>query len=587
MLNLIRNSKFKTKIIILIAAITVINGLLAGVLFSAYASADTMDNYCEASVNLVWQLNDHIGKSLYGITRKVYAINSNMSFVDPVNKFLSDPLSVNKAVLMGDIAEIISELADSDMIISYAMIHTRLEDFDNFVNIRNREVSFESTDIYRHFQENERDAIAWFPAGSSRMYKTNEVIIPVGYRFVFGSENVYIVVALSQTKLDDYVRDTLDSYDNVYILDEGNHPITGDEDEGQSFADRIDWEKVSSVNALCEKMGDYMVTSSVIKSNGWRIVAVKNTDSLTGNIAKLRLFVAALLTASTFVSIFISVFLVRRMTRPLSELASVMKNAPEKGEDTRFVYEYNDEVGELAKSFNLMIEEINNNIRELASEKEAKRVAELKALQAQINPHFLYNTLNAITWQAADMGATEISTLSNSLGKFFRLSLNQGKELISLADEFEHTKSYLEIQKIRYKSKFEYTVELKDYLKGLMTIKLVVQPLVENSIYHGIKELDRSCKIRVTAERILTRQGSPAVRIIVEDDGKGIPEDRLKKINKLLAAGETDDATGYGIFNVNERIKLYYGNEYGLELESVEDQYTRAILILPEVKTGA
>ena len=588
-MKFIRNRKFKAKIIILIAVITVFNGLVSGMLFSGYAASDTIENYCESSEDLVWQFNEYIGESLYGITRKVYALNSNLSFTEPMNKFLADPASVNKAVLMGDIAEEISELVNSNDLISYAFIHTRLGDFDNFINIRDQEALFENSEIYRYFEEHPKDGIAWFPASESYMYKTNEIIIPVGYRFAFGTDNIYVVVAISRNKLDEYVRDTLESYDHVYILDENNHAITG-EDVGKELAEKIRWEELESENAKCEKIthnGEYMVTSSVVRSNGWRIIAVKNMDALTGNIRKLRLFVALSLAASTLVCIIFSVLMVRRMTKPLSELANVMKNAPRGGEDTSFHYEYNDEVGELASSFNLMIREINTHIEELAAEKEAKRVAELKALQAQINPHFLYNTLNAITWQAADMGATEISTLSNSLGKFFRLSLNHGKELIALADEFEHTRSYLEIQKIRYKSKFEYRLDLKDYLKDLIIIKLVIQPLVENSIYHGIKELDRNGMVTVSAERLLSDTGTPIIRIIVDDDGKGIPAEHLSVINGLLKEGKSDGNTGYGIFNVNERIKLYYGAEYGLFLESVEDRYTRAILTIPEVKAGA
>ena len=588
MIDLIRNSKFKNKIIILISAVTIINGLISGVLFSGYASRDTIDNYCESSENLVMQFNEYISKSLYTITKKVYAINTKMSFSESMMKYLSDPATVNKATLMGDVAETVSELVSSDNIISYAFIHTKFGDFDNYTYIRDYDNKFEDTDIYAYFSNNPEDTIAWFPAGESSMYKTSEIVIPVGYRFAYGTESIYTVLALSQNKLDEHVKDTLDSYDMVYILDENNKDVIRGDDFVYELAGKIDWNKTVSENALCEKIKvkkDYMVTSSVVVSNGWRVIAVKNMDSLTGNISKLRVFVAVYLVISTLICIFISVIMVRRMTRPLSQLADVMKKAPDQRADVRFDYDLKDEVGELAASFNLMIEEINDNIRQLASEKEAKRVAELKALQAQINPHFLYNSLNVITWKAADMGEDEIATMSNALGKFFRLSLNHGKELITLADEFEHTKSYLEIQKIRYKSKFEYRLELRDYLKELVTIKLVIQPLVENSIYHGIKELDRNGNILVKAERFPGETGSPAIKIIVEDDGKGIGRERLEKINKLLEEGKTDNNTGYGIFNVNERIKLYFGAEYGLKLESEENVYTRAVLTLPEVST--
>ena len=210
-----------------------------------------------------------------------------------------------------------------------------------------------------------------------------------------------------------------------------------------------------------------------------------------------------------------------------------------------------------------------------------KRKAELKALQAQINPHFLYNTLNAITWQAADQGVPEISILSNSLGKFFRISLSRGKEVITVGEELEHVENYLRIQGIRYKDKMQYELQAAEDSRDLFIIKLVMQPLVENSIYHGIKLKKDMGHIRVSTKRCVRDDGIQTLCLIVEDDGEGIEEERLKEIQEGLARGRISEASGYGIYNVNERIKLYYGDAYGLSIESEYKKGTRATIQIP------
>lgn len=209
-----------------------------------------------------------------------------------------------------------------------------------------------------------------------------------------------------------------------------------------------------------------------------------------------------------------------------------------------------------------------------------KRKAELKALQAQINPHFLYNTLNAITWQAIDQGAEEVSILSNSLGKFFRLSLSKGAEVISLREELEHVSSYLDIQSIRYHSRIQYEIHVPKEWYMHKIIKLVLQPLAENSIYHGIKEKGGSGKIIISAEETVV-DGVQMLSLSVWDDGAGISKEKLEVINNSLLSGEIDRKEGYGIYNVNERIKLYYGNAYGLRYESIEGEWAKAILMIP------
>jgi two-component system sensor histidine kinase YesM len=209
-------------------------------------------------------------------------------------------------------------------------------------------------------------------------------------------------------------------------------------------------------------------------------------------------------------------------------------------------------------------------------EQKSKREAELKVLQAQINPHFLYNTLDTIHWMAKDRKADDIVNLVVALTNLFRISLSKGREIIKFAEELEHIRSYLIIQKARYEDKLSFSIITDPELNRYSVVKLILQPLVENAIYHGIKAKRREGMITITAAKT-----ENVLRIRVEDNGGGIREERLKEIRDILMEriplnelqeGESDTSgdgkSGYGLFNVNERLKLRFGSEYGIRIES-------------------
>ena len=215
-----------------------------------------------------------------------------------------------------------------------------------------------------------------------------------------------------------------------------------------------------------------MVVSKEIMINGWQVFGLKSRKTLLGNLRVLRTMILRVMGGVFLIGVSAILFLSHQLTDSLRRLERQMRYVQNGDLDVRFFYPYKDEVGSLAKSFNYMIGEIQNlvkkqgeTIEELKEERnyvaqvqKQKRKAELKALQAQINPHFLYNTLNAITWQAADQGAEEIGVLSSSLGRFFRISLSKGAEVISLKEEADHVSSYLEIQSIRYHGELKFEI---------------------------------------------------------------------------------------------------------------------------------
>ena len=217
-------------------------------------------------------------------------------------------------------------------------------------------------------------------------------------------------------------------------------------------------------------------------------------------------------------------------------------------------------------------------MKQVVDEQEEKRKLELKALQHQINPHFLYNTLDSIIWMAESKDEN-IVPMTEALSKLFRISLSRGKELIQLSDELDHVRNYLFIQSMRHLNKFDYEISAPQELLSCKTLKLILQPIVENSIYHGIKNMAGKGTIRITAY-----QEEEKLVIRLEDNGIGMDAEMLERLLNEPVNEKSSKGSGIGVHNVNERIKLYFGQEYGLRFESELDKGTTAFVYLPLLK---
>ena len=217
-------------------------------------------------------------------------------------------------------------------------------------------------------------------------------------------------------------------------------------------------------------------------------------------------------------------------------------------------------------------------MEDVVAEHESKRRSELDSLQSQINPHFLYNTLDIIVWMIENERQQDAARIVTALARLFRISLSKGKSIIPIADEIEHVRNYLTIQTLRYKNKFEYTIEVEEAVKDCATIKLIIQPLVENAIYHSMVYMDGEGEITITAKSV-----GDEVQIIVADNGLGMTEEMVEKLLKGELSSSKKKGSGIGVTNVNERIKLYFGQAYGLEVQSEPDEGTQMIIHLPRV----
>ncbi len=313
-----------------------------------------------------------------------------------------------------------------------------------------------------------------------------------------------------------------------------------------------------------------LYTISKSEQTGWSVVGVVSLSSLMPLQNETKLMYLLLAAGLILFGILFAMVLTGAITKPIGELCDAMRQV-ERGnfEKASIKNIPGNEIGVLGNSFNIMISRIHQLMDENIREQQQKRKSELKALRNQINPHFLYNTLDSIIWMAEGGKNKEVVMMTSSLAKLLRQSISNEEEMIPLWKEIEYTKSYLTIQKMRYKNKLEFSMEISPDIREERILNLILQPIVENAIYHGIKNKAGKGLIQITG-----RIQEDDILLEVADNGVGMTQDMVQHIFDMSREYEKKKNGGVGIYNVHLRIRLYYGEKYGLTFLSKEGEGT-------------
>ena len=318
------------------------------------------------------------------------------------------------------------------------------------------------------------------------------------------------------------------------------------------------------------------VVTKTVGYTGWKLVGVIKGTGISLNMLKTRLFIVFVILLIIFIVIIINSYISFRVTNPIRELEKSVKALEEGNLDADIYMGGSYEVQHLGKSVQDMKFRIKGLMQDIVNEHEEKRKSEFDSLQAQINPHFLYNTLDIIVWQIENEKQSEAVHTVTALARFFRLSLGKGKNIVTVKDEIDHVKNYLMIQHMRFKNKFDYEFDIAEDVLELPSLKLMLQPLVENAIYHGMEFMDGDGLIMVKAWR-----EEDELYLSVADNGLGMTEDKVEMILTGKSSSGNGRGSGIGVKNVNERIKLYFGEAYGLTIDSEPDEGTKVTIHLP------
>lgn len=311
----------------------------------------------------------------------------------------------------------------------------------------------------------------------------------------------------------------------------------------------------------------------------WRIVGVSYIDELVTVKVRGAMQILLVMIAFVLVTVFLSSFLLTHMiSHPIQNLVKAMKDFEADAEEFSYQPVHGSkEMIALSDSFGHMVGRIQDLMEKVRREEITLRKTELKALQAQINPHFLYNTLDAIGWMCEEERSQDAVEMVNALARLFRISISKGHELIPIGKEVEHARSYLMIQNFRYKNQFTYSFDIEEECLPYLCNKITLQPIIENAIYHGINRMVDEGEIRIR----IYGEGDDIV-FSVSDNGVGMSKEQCGSILK----SEPGDQTGIGIKNVNDRIKIYFGEEYGITIESEPDEGTCVSIRMPKVEEG-
>lgn len=386
---------------------------------------------------------------------------------------------------------------------------------------------------------------------------------------------VLIINISANTFKDSFANITSNYTTDVTILDQNNNSIIKsngvDMDTGdlaELFINQKQGFLIRNVNNT-----EYLLSYLLEDRYGWKIVSAMPVKELSNETSVPGLIGFAIIMINSVLLFIGTIFTSRMITIPIKKLLKSMKGV-EKGQFNEVsIKAGKDEIGQLRDGYNIMILEIQNLIKRVITEQKVKRKAELNVLQAQIKPHFLYNTLDSINSLALMGETTSVCNLVEALGSYYRISLSKGKEVITIGQEIDMAENYLKIQKMRYPDLFTAHFILDEKCNSYKILKLVLQPLVENSLYHGIRNKDGGGVITLKTEHLID-----SIRITIEDDGIGMSNEYIAQI--LGNSTEAND-TSFGLKGTIERLSIFYGTEDCFHIESEEGIGTRITILIP------
>lgn len=320
------------------------------------------------------------------------------------------------------------------------------------------------------------------------------------------------------------------------------------------------------------------VTVKTVGYTGWKLVGITPAKGISFSGVKTRLFIVFVILLILFLLVLINYYISSRITNPIHELENSVGELEDGNLEAEISIKGSYEIQHLGRSITSMAQQIQVLMKDIVAEHESKRKSEFDTLQSQINPHFLYNTLDIIVWMIENEQKSEAVKVVTALARFFRISLSRGKSIIRVSDELEHVRNYLMIQHMRFKNKFTYQIQADDDVLEMASLKLMLQPLVENAIYHGMEFMDGDGEILIRA----SKKGDELL-FSIEDNGLGMCPEQVERLLTDTSHVPSRRGSGIGVRNVNERIRLYFGEDYGLEIDSEPDEGTRIYIHLPVV----
>ncbi|MHA7964757.1 cache domain-containing sensor histidine kinase [Paenibacillus sp. CAU 1782] len=574
-LDYLRRLSIRNKLKMAFLAVIVISVLMTGGL-SYYISAATMEK------NALKLTQDTVARSAQIVDEKL-----NKLMLIMMTFMISRPFyEMLKDVVSGDDSRYYKHLTDLDNVFSQArvaepLIHsiylsTPIGEFYPSSMNRNRLNAFQDTFLYDRIGQEKKNL--WVEGHEDMLFTGKDRVVSLILEPIFDTpvSGVYIVVNIREEGFRKLVQGDTGSGASSFLLnDEGDtvypatEPLVRQAVEAGNLKGMMD---ASEGSQSFELNGEtYLLNYAGIGIADWTMTTIQSRAVVLKDLEKVKWLIAAVALAAFIVTLLISNAFSRYLLKPLQGLLKVMKRVENNDLTARFESSSGDELGQVGHRFNRMLEQIVVLIHEVTEAQTHKRSAEIKALSAQMDPHFLYNTLNTIYWKLKLKQIEPSQQMVMSLSRLFQLGLNNGKEITTLSKELEHVHQYLELQLNCYEGLFTYEIHVRQpELLALSIPRILLQPLTENSILHGFRDLKSGGRIEIEI-------GEDGERwtIIVRDNGKGMEEELVRALFWM------ESSKGYAVFNLIQRLQLYYGDEAALEVNSEPEQGTEVRISLP------
>ncbi len=394
-----------------------------------------------------------------------------------------------------------------------------------------------------------------------------------------------LVIKIKMELLDEVYQGLTGNLQNIMILSPDMDLIASRVNDDLSVYSGILSGKISGESGeLADEKSGLFVSYITLKNTGWKVVAYVTLDELYKDANTLRRNIIMLCVIVILVLTVLTVFIAFDIVKPINRLVKGMKKVQAGKSNVQIKDDRGDELGFLNKAFNEMSSEINHLVNWVYREQLTRKEAELKALQSQINPHFLFNTLEAINWLAQLNNVPEISSTVSDLSDLMEGSIGRDDRLITIKEEFTYADKYISLQKRRFGDRIELVKNIQSEVNSIKIPRLLIQPLIENAVYHGIERIRGKGIITLNAEKL-----EDCVSIEVIDNGAGMEREDLEQLNARLSMDNdtyfkslgNKRSKSIGIENVNRRIKLFYGENYGLKIESEAGRFTKAVVMIP------
>lgn len=552
--------------------------LLAGTLLNIFASNAIEDNTMDSASEIVTQVNNNL--STY--------INDIIDVSDYIRELSRTTSNLDRAAIQTRLEALISSRDDLVSISVFDLDGKPIISTEPRIETTPEEISEEQW--FRRAADGEGDFFFTGPHRNS--IGQGDFVISYSTIISYGDINrkassAVLLIDLNFNAVEELSESAhLSQTGYIYIIsNDGDivyHPMERQIDEGVLDEDLRSVSEHVFGSYISEFEGRERLTIiQTVEQTRWRIVGIAFMDELLEPLKPFRITLISLMIIFILIAILLSRTIAMHITKPLRALELSMRDVQKGNFNVKAPEGESKEVESLSHSFQVMVKRIEDLMIEVRKTEEVKRQRELDALQAKINPHFLYNTLDSVVWMAETGNNQGVVKMVTALASLFRISIAKGHDTITLKEELAHVESYLNIQSMRYKDKFRFEIILPQELENAPTIKLIVQPIVENSIYHGIKYLQEEGLIRIEAKDT----GDGKIKIIVSDNGVGMAPDVLSTLlDKESERNHSKEGNGIGLINIDERIKLSYGDEYGLSIESELDEGTTVTITIPHLE---